>query len=272
MNFVISSNDNPTYIGFLSKVCEYYKTLGHNVYVAYLSDKNPPKINCDNILQINPISGFDSGVQAKLARTYAACNMEHGVYTLLDVDQIVININWLNEIIEKNKDSIINEDKDIIAIGANGYRNTLQDGKWPMYFTTSTPGGFRKLVGIPAGDSFQNFIEKFSTITDPIDTYECTRNRFDSFSDESLFRYCANKNNNLKIIHEKWDGFHQQKSSRRIDRTDKPLWEQKKLTEDQRKKILDGFFLDCFPARPYEQYQSLIDDIIETSLEYNENS
>lgn len=280
MNFVISSNDNPTYIGFLSVICDYYKKLGHQVHVAYLSKNEVPDINCDSILRIDPIDGYDSGIQAKLARTYLACNLKNEIYTLLDVDQIVINLNWLSNLVEKNKNKLLSEENDLIAIGANGYLNTTESGKWPLYFTSGLPSGFRKLFDINRDHSFEDLLIKYSLVNDSIDGKEITKNKFESFSDESLFRYCAIKNK-LKLIHEDIPDFHEMRSKRRIDRVDWVMsmsgnpfyglgfWNQKELDSNQKQMIMDGFFIDSFPARPYENHKKLIDEILSTSIDFN---
>ena len=70
-----------------------------------------------------------------------------------------------------------------------------------------------------------------------------------------------------------------QRSLRRIDRTvsimvqmgvpnfNYDFWFQKKLTPEQKQLILDGFFIDMCPARPYEDHKYIIDDIVKTIIE-----
>lgn len=279
MNIIISTNDHPTYYGFLDPICKYYKSLNHNVYVAYLTDKNTnPDIECDKIVRIKSLNVFNNGVQAKLARSYLACILEDDIYTLLDIDQILINIKWLENIIKKNRNVLLSGDKDILAIGSNVYKKTDSAGKWPMYFTTGLPSGFRKLFGITKECSFNDLLNKFAHINDGIDGSESTSKCFKNFSDESLFRYCSIRNN-INIIHEDIPIF--SNGINRIDRTNynvgkygnkgysSNFWNQKCLTLPQRENIMNGFFLDSFPARPYERYKRLIDDIIRISLERN---
>lgn len=282
MNFVMSCNDNPTYFGFAKVVCEYYKKLGHKVYFAYLSDKeNIDGIDCDSVLNLRPIPDYDSGIQAKLARSYLASRLDDDFYTLLDVDQILINIKLIESAVNQFREMKEGE-ADILAFGANAYENTTEQGKWPMYFTTCRSGGFRKLLGLNENSTFEDLLTKYSNIEDPIDSKEQTSNSFDRFSDESLFRYCAIKNN-VKLANVNLHNFIRMRYAHRIDRSpqtmvsfglpnfDMNFWSQKTLTKEQKEMILSGFFVDSFPARPYEDHASLISDIVKSGIEFNEN-
>lgn len=284
MNFVLSTNNNPTYVEFLKPICNYYKELGHNVYICYIGENFLSDINADHILQIKPILNYDVGIQAKLCRSYLITTLDDNkVYTLMDIDQILIDIKWLKNIIKTHEWKLLNNKNDILAIGANGYLNTEHSGKWPIAFTSGTSSGFKKLFNLKDNCSFYEFIEKFSKIQNPIDGKENTKNKFNSFSDESLFRYCSIENN-ISIINENIPNFINLRSSRRIDRESVVMvraknkhygldfWNQSFLTENQKKMIMDGFFMDCCPSRPYSKYKSLIDDIIKVSLKYNKNN
>jgi len=279
MNFVMSCNDNPTYFGFAKVVCEYYKKLGYKIHFAYLSDnENIDGLDCDSVLNLRPIPGYDSGVQAKLARSYLASTLPDDFYTLLDVDQILINIKFVESGV--NKFMQLEEEADILAFGANAYQNTSEQGKWPMYFTTARPSGFRKLLGLNDESTFEDLLVTYSKIEDPIDSKEQTSNPFDRFSDESLFRYCSIRND-IKLANIDLPNFIQMRYAHRIDRSpntmvsfglpdfDMNFWNQTKLTDTQREMIAKGFFVDSFPARPYEQHQSLIDEIIAESIGFN---
>ena len=50
----MSVNDHPTYFGFLSVACDYYKALGHKVHVAYVSKNTNLEVNCDSLLRLDP--------------------------------------------------------------------------------------------------------------------------------------------------------------------------------------------------------------------------
>jgi hypothetical protein len=281
MNFIISTNDDPIYYGFTPIVSDYYRRLGNNVNVVYLSEKKyEAPINCNSLTNIKPVQGYDIGVQAKLARSYIATTFPCGVYTLLDVDQILINLQWLHNIVKKHRKYLFSYRYDIIAVGSNVYakdKDIKQRTKWPMYFTTGTSTGFKKLFNI-SDISFEEFLEKFSNIPDPIDKKESTKNSFSSFSDESLFRYCSARHK-VNIVYEEIP-MHGN-TMKRIDRVDSNVsvfknegynngfWNQKILSETQKSAINQGFFTDCFPERPYEKYKPLIDDIVKVSLEYN---
>mgnify|MGYP003673794129 FL=1 len=281
MNFVISTNEHPTYRAFLEPVCSYYYSLGHNVHVAYVSQSFPTeRPECSSFIHIPLLDGFDWGIQAKLSRTFYASKLnDNETYTILDVDQILINIRWLEGLIEKHSSSLLSECP-VLAIGSKGYLNTPAAGKWPLYFTTATPEGFRKLLGITKDFSFSNLLSHFSSVNSPIDNKESTSNQFCNFSDESLFRWCS-ENNVVDLIHEPKPNHTDGKWAHRIDRTDWIMenfgnphfglgfWGQKDLTLEQKKMIMNGDMYDSFPARPYEDNKDLIDSIISAAKLFN---
>ncbi len=282
MNFVLSTNEHPTYRAFLEPICSYYAELGHNVYVAYVSESFPSEIpQCTSFQHIPLLKDFDWGIQAKLARTFYASKLpEDKLYTLLDVDQILINIKWLKGLVLKHSAELLLNPHPVLAVGAQGYLNTSETGKWPLYFTTSTPQGFCKLLDIHKYYGFSKLLKKFSFIDDPIDNKECTANKFENFSDESLFRWCATKHD-IPLIHESMPNHTDMKWAHRIDRTDwimemfqnphfgSGFWNQKELTKDQKSMIMEGLLYDSFPARPYSDNKLLIDDIIKTASSFN---
>ena len=283
MNIILSVNDNSTYFSFLEKATVLYKQLGHKIYIAYVTkkDSHPWKhLNADKVTIYPEVEGYESGIQAKLARSFLASQLEgEDPITLLDVDQFVINFKWLESCINNNS----LDDCDLLAFGANGYKtaggfNPNIDGKFAMYFTTAKPEGFRKLFGINKGAEFADLLSKFSHIPTPRDGYESTKNTFVHFSDESLFAWLI-REHGITCTHIDIPHFSFNKNQRRIDRTieimlgfqtpnfDTNFWHQKSLTKEQKEMIRSDYFTDVFPARPYENHASLIDDIIETIKE-----
>lgn len=288
LNIVLSTNDNPIYFPFLEKTVNLYKQLGHNVYVSYVTKKTNPDLShlpVDQILYIQEVSGFESGIQAKLARTFFAAQIEkHVPVTLLDVDQFVINFKWLQDNINNN----ISDRYDLLAFGANGYKmrdgsyNPNICGKFALYFTTAYPSGFKKLLNITSSTSFEDLLHMYSSINNPRDGYECTKNKFKHFSDESLFAWLI-REHNISCKHIDMPDWNFCQSKRRIDRNinimlnsqtpgfDKNFWYQNKLTEQQRQLIMDDYFIDVFPNRPYITYSTIIDDIIDTIIHKETN-
>jgi len=284
MNFVLSVNDNSTYFSFLKKATELYTSLGHKVYIAYVTKNdyhNWDNLNAELVVVYPEVEGYESGIQAKLARSFLASQLDEDIpTTLLDVDQFLINFKWLESCIKNNSLDTC----DLLAFGANGYKtpggfyNPNIDGKFAMYFTTAKPEGFRKLFGIKKGVEFSALLSKFSHINNPRDGYESTKNTFAHFSDESLFAWLI-RENNIKCTHIDIPDFYFSKQQRRIDRTieimlsfrtpgfDKNFWFQSKLTPEQKYMIMNNYFIDVFPARPYEKYSDIIDDIVDTIKE-----
>jgi hypothetical protein len=279
MNIILSTNDNPTYFGFLPVACDYYKELGHTVHVAYVSKNTNLKVNCDSMVRLDPVDGYDLGVQAKLARSYLATQLNsEELYTLMDIDQVLIRVQDIEKVIEEFKQKYITT-SDILGIGSNGYVNTPDAGKWPMYFSTANPAGWQKLLGSKVSDTFQDLLERYSNVEDPIDGKEQTTNSFPNFSDESLHRYCSKKNN-VRVAMCNSFSPDEGRLWNRIDRDARyfapgnpnfgmDFWCQDSLTDAQKEQLQTGYFLDCFPARPYEKHHGVIDSIIKESLIYN---
>tara|TARA_R100000315_G_C5230914_1_gene141931 strand:- start:1443 stop:2312 length:870 start_codon:yes stop_codon:yes gene_type:complete len=283
MNFVLSVNDNSTYFTFLEKATALYKKLGHKVYIAYVTKKADHEwqhLNADAVVIYPELDGYESGIQAKLARSFLASQLDtEEALTLLDVDQFVINFKWLEKNIKENS----LEEYDLLGFGANGYKthggyNPNIDGKFAMYFTTAKPSGFRKLYGIEKGATFSDLMAKFALIENARDGYESTKNNFNHFSDESLFAWMI-REHDVRVKHIDIPDFYYLKNQRRIDRTieimlafntpnfDRGFWHQKSLTDEQKKMIQTDYFTDVFPARPYEAHADIIDDIIDAIAE-----
>jgi hypothetical protein len=288
MNFVLSCDDNEIYYPFLKKAVELYKTLGHNVMAAYVSD-NPKKeiydLPLDRLEVVAPIDGYEIGIQAKLARGWLASQMDNDeLYTLMDVDQFLIRFDWLSASIEKAHQTF-----DIITFGSNGFKGTDHQGKFAMSMFTTTPENYREILNVTMDGTLENVLRSFAGKQDFLDYVDWpkawmkqrdTKNAFNDFSDESLYAF--------RIFEEEFDvarmdlpNFNLFKFAHRLDRSEHIMvyynnphfgdgfWQQDKLTEEQRKMILSGFFIDCCPARPYTNHESLIDDIVDTILELN---
>ena len=275
MNIILSCNDNPTYRGFVEPVCNYYMKLGYDVHLALVGFDLD--VSCTSKIIYPLIEGVDSGIQAKMARSFYGMSLENKVYTLMDIDQFLIRTDWHNSLTQKSHDALMNETLDLIAVGANGYVNTPHVGKWPMAFTTLTPKGFSKILDCDKSD-WESFVIKYKTISDPIDGKESFSNHFSGFSDESFYRYRVERVN-ANVQHEDMPNSIHMRWFHRLDRTEaimmmfqnphfgQGFWSQTSLTNDQIDMIRSGFFFDCCPARPYENHKQLIDEIIQVSLE-----
>ena len=285
MNIIASFNDNPMYRGFVEPFCDYYKKLGVNVYLAYVGNDLPNNLSCTDLLHLAPIRGIDEGIQAKLARTfYAAGFSPNTILTFSDIDMFILNLKWYDNSVKKYLDYLLDGALDLVAFGANGYKlfegyRPDIDSKWTIPYTTTTSRGVQKIFNTAFFETFDNFVTKFSSIENPIDGKESTSNKFNNFSDESLYRYMCMKNF-ARIAHVDIPDFHFQRAGARIDRVTENFklfgkanfgenfWNQKELTPEQRKEILDGKFIDCWPLRPIKQAEPL-EDILKLGLEFN---
>jgi len=286
MNFVLSCDDNEIYYPFLKKAVNLYKSLGHKVLVGYVSD-DPKKevydLPADRLEVIPKIEGYEIGIQAKLARGWVASQEDNEeLYTLMDVDQFLVRFDWLQSAIEK-------ADSNAITFGANGFCQTPHHGKFMMSMFTATPEIYRQILNVDLSGTLKDVLDSFAGKRDTLNYVSYpkgwmlqrdTKNNFSEFSDESLYSFRIIEDE-MEVAAVDLPNFNQFKFAHRLDRTEdimvmygnphygRGFWEQDKLTEEQRKMILDGFFIDCCPSRPYTNHQSLIDDIVDTIMELN---
>jgi hypothetical protein len=279
VKIIASINDNNIYRGFLKPFLNYYDHLGVSVYVAYVGLNPPEGMDQDRFLHIDPVPGYDLGIQAKLARSYYATRLDDNeLLTFSDIDMFILDLQWYRNSIAKFVPYLKSGLLDLLVFGANGYKtfNGYRpdvDGKWTIPYMTATPLGIRNALGIDFYDTFESFLRSYQLIRKPIDGKESTLNDFENFSDESLYRWAV-MSTFSRVAHVDFPDFHFQRPGRRIDRIcdnfelyghdefDSNFWEQNKCTQNQKQKMANGEFLDLWPQRPYEKHRELIDDIL----------
>jgi len=284
MNIIISYNDNPIYSEFVHPFLRYYNKLGLAVHVAYVGNNPPTDLECADFIQLKPVDGIDIGIQAKLARSYVARTFDPNfILTLSDIDMFILCIDWYRNSIKKFQNYLLDGSLDLVGFGANGYKlfegfRPDIDNKWTIPYTTVTSRGIQKLFNTSVYETFESFIKRFTVIENPIDGKESTANKFENFSDESLYRYVAMKSF-ARIAHVDIPEFYFQRAGARIDRVEENFkifknqtfgegfWNQPCLTINQRKEIQEKKYIDLWPKRPYSKYKILIDEILNCNLE-----
>ena len=77
MNIILSCNDKSTYRGFVEPVYNYYMKLGYDVHLALVGFDLD--VSCTSKIIYPLIEGVDSGIQAKMARSFYGMSLENDV-------------------------------------------------------------------------------------------------------------------------------------------------------------------------------------------------
>lgn len=248
---VTSTNKNKTYCEFVPSVYQMWKKFLPNCIfaLAVISNKSEDDLFIrklrkfsDDFYLFKNHENIDSGVQAKVSRLYLSSLYGEDPVIIVDVDQYVFNFDWLMESLRP-----IFEGK-FVSIGYNAYVKTDHKGKWPMPYTSGSSNIFKKLIRYK--DTYDTWLNSLKVIDDPIDKLECVSNSFNNYSDESTLRYLVDKYPDREYIKNIWvkvdrkDAVVINVAHRRIDRWN---WNKQFSTE----KLNNGYFLDCWPLRPF---------------------
>ena len=252
---VTTTNENKTYCGFVPSVYQMWKSKLPDCHfvlgVISSRDESDPYIErlktfSDDFYLFNTQEKIDTGVQAKVTRLYLSTLYDDDVVTIVDVDQYIFDFNWL---MKKLSPAFQNK---FVSVAYEAYVKTVDRGKWPMPYTSATSSIFKKLVNYQNFENYEDWFESLKTIKDPIDNKECVKNIFDKYSDESTLRWMLEKHPERKYFYSIWkkvvreDSTVYNHATRRLDR-----WNWDKQYSDI--KLESGFFLDCWPIRPFEK-------------------
>lgn len=254
INIITTTNEIDTYYSFLPSSYQNWKKLFPNcTYIlGLITNKNEDsefvkraKKFCDKIFIYKELENVESGVQAKTTRMFLTTQFENDINIIIDIDYYLLNKKWLTEKIKP----AINENK-FITIGNNGYLNTRDSGKWQMCLTTAKSTIFQKILN-PEKKDYTEWFNHYMNIKNPIDNKESLSNKFNNFSDESLFRYIMINHNDQQFINEIWlkqdrEDFILQKAIKRIDRG----WWKNSFNIN---KLNEGYFIDSQPLRPFDK-------------------
>jgi len=252
--FIISTNENENYIHCWPIVSQITKKLFNcPSTLAFITNRN----NDDSLVKkfkqfgdvvlFTPIEGIPTGNQAKVARMYLATKYQDEICVINDVDIMPLQSNFLtNKVlpIENNK---------IVAIGANAYRNTKDDGKFPMIYTTALGKTFEEVIN-PKKMSYKDLLLSWKH-TKQIDGKEIISNSPDKFSDESLLRSLISdwkeRDDRVVYLNRNFDGY---KAVERIDRINWSV---------DINKLKKWWYIDAHLPRPLNTNMSKIIPLLE---------
>lgn len=256
MKFIVSVDENNDFLSFINPLIKYYKDINFDLDILILSENKKliKKFNkFENVYFFRPEESIDSGIQSKVLRHYYCCTLADETLVVTDADQFILNLSKL--------ENSIKEMNNIVGFGKNIFDNTDLDGKTPMAPYITTPKLSRELLGINESTSFGNFLNILSQIDIEIDGKESINNKFENFSDESLFRLLKKINN---VVFENVDIHLNLDGDRRIDRTEKwniqnpnigkYFWKRVYLNSKQKKDITNKIYFDLCPPRPNPRF------------------
>lgn len=261
---ITTTNEIDTYYSFLPTSYLTWKKIFPNcVYVlGLITPKSGDsgfvkrcKELCDVFYTFKHLPNVESGVQAKTTRMYLSTLFEEEVCMIVDIDYYLLNTQFLIDKISP----ALNDDK-FVTVAGNAYDGTPDEGKWQMTGTCAKSNIFKKILN-PKNLNYEDWFSSMEEIKDPIDKKESVLNKFDKFSDESLFRYIVIKFPNQDYINEKWvkqdrPDFKMYEAELRIDRG----WWQKSFNK---KKLIEGYYIDSHPLRPFDLYANKLIPLLE---------
>lgn len=263
-NILLCSDDRNKYLSFWPTVSYHWKSMGYNVHLALITDKdendsfiNKIKKFGDDIYLFKKNKKYNIVIQSKLARLYISKYYKEEICVVMDIDYYYINI---EKILDMSKHII--ETKKIATLGYNAYEKAKwknegganpykKDNIWrfPM---SSTVGYGEKIYNLFSNDfneTYQDFLNNiFSKITD--------NDLLKTQSDETLLLHLNNKRKKWvhdNIIFFKRNDYVGMRAKKRIDRADKCKFDIEKLK--------NNYYIDICPSRPLKikQIEYLLD-------------
>ena len=217
---VLSTDENPNYIEFWPLVCSAWKKFFPEISVslAFVSDRTESddlllrmKKFGDGIEIFKTVDGIPTANHAKVARLILASEFENEVCLIHDIDTVPLQSEYTKSCLA------VRNAGELLAVGAELYKDTSDSGKFPMSHVTGEGWIFRKLFN-PQGLDREAVVSRFIDCR-VCDDKESINNHPDNFSDESLIRAMLYKNKDIVVRHWKrriffldrseWGNFHE---------------------------------------------------------------
>lgn len=250
MRIITAVNESDTYMHFIPTVTQSWKKMfGFDSTIAFVTerDEEDPLVKemkeYAEVILFKPHSNdIPTGNQAKISRMYLASESEEDVI-IVDLDMYMLNESvfrtWMSEF----------ESDKVLTIGSNAYDGSPSEGKFPMCYTMGN-GKVMKSVVNPDDKSYEDLLNSWRSVSNPIDNKESINQTHSKFSDESLFRYLIKETKSEDLFkHYKRDDFVGMRATKRIDRYPSMNFSIKEL--------FSGNYIDCAPSRPID-YDKMI--------------
>jgi len=193
-----------------------------------------------NLTVYEPVSGIPTANQAKVARHILASTKEEKVCSIEDIDTIPLQSEYFQKCFDARPPS------SVLAVGAEVFEGTADEGKFPMSTITAEGNTFKQFIN-PKELEFSEIIKSFVDIREFDKKEDISKH---SFSDESLMRCLLSRwrDNNIHHITRDVDI--------REDWIDRSWW------SIDSEKLYKGKYVTCNFMRPYESHMHASGDII----------
>jgi hypothetical protein len=195
---LLSTNEDQTYLNFFPIVAKAWKKF-FNIPVALAfvtnrSEDDPVIVKMrkyGDVHLFKPVDNIPIGNQAKMARFYIAKYYKNEVCMVNDIDTAPLSTGYFHRVLSHRKPNTV------LAVGAEVYKNSPDEGKFPMGEITAEGWLFQKVVN-PLDLCFKDYILSFKDIR--VYDHKEAINTKGEFSDESLMRVLLSKHN-IPISH-----------------------------------------------------------------------
>lgn len=195
---LLSTDESETYLNFFPIVAKAWKKFFDvPVSLAFVTNRaedDPVVVKMrkyGDVHLFKPVDNIPVGNQAKVARFYIAKYYKNEICMVNDIDTAPLSTPYFHRVLSYRKPNTV------LAVGAELYKNSPDDGKFPMGEITAEGWLFGKIVN-PLDLCFKDYVLSFKDIR-VYDHKEAINTRGE-FSDESLMRVLL-KRNNIPVTH-----------------------------------------------------------------------
>lgn len=251
---ITSTNEDPRYYLSWPLFAQIWNRLlpEAQIEIAVITDKDEddPFVqrfkHFGNVTLVRTIEGVPTPNLAKVSRLTLASKFSDEYCCLSDIDLITLRIKFLIDAMK-----LMNEDE-LMAVGANAYDNSPEEGKFPMPYTTALGRVFKDIINpedlddvelVKSWKGFKGFNNKESVSNHPT-----------KFSDESLLKALLIKGDHEGRVRHVLRRFNGMRAVERIDRAN---WKIDPTC------LKNNFYIDAHLPKPITKDLSMLDDILD---------
>jgi len=246
---VVSTDEN--FRNFIPIACAAWKKFfpSIDVEIAYVTKRNISdpifeKIKkYGNLTVYEPVEGIPTQNQAKIARHFLASSMGGKICSIEDIDTIPMQREFFEKLFSHRHQGAL------LAVGAEVFKGTEHDGKFPMSSITAEGYIFKEFIN-PNDLGFKALIESFIGIK-KFDIKEDISAPPDIFSDESLMRHLISEWPERRVQHVNRD------VNIKTDWIDRSWW----CVDSERMR--NSEYVICNFMRPFENHMHAYGEIVD---------
>lgn len=248
---ILSTDDNPFYADFwhiaVSSWGKFFPSIP--LSLAFVTDKDEadPLIgrmrSKTNVHVYRPVKDVPNGNYAKLARYFLASEFGNDICMCYDIDSIPLQSKYLDNLTASRQDG------KMMAVGAEVYKGTPHEGKFPAGFFTANGYLFERLFN-PTQMEYGVLLNSLRDIHE-FDIKESPYNPLSVFSDESLIRALIKRNNMVEFI---------QHVPRNVDI--RREWIDRSWWGIDVNKLMNGKYVECNMLRPFRENYGKMKDVV----------